>query len=185
MSIDFPENDLLFDHALYVRELQSYLREIAKADNRVPPITEDGVFGTSTTEAVKAAQRCAHLPENGRVDYATWSAIVHAADASRKKHPCPQGCLPYTPFTTPLCQGDCSCVVPFVQAMFNALSDRFLNFEKEPLQNEMTPVTCRNIGEIQRIRLCRQTNILDIPTWNALTDAFNLCATDRYTIVLT
>lgn len=183
MSMDFPENDLLFDRAIYVHELQSYLQKISRVDRRVPPVVADGVFGAETTKAVKAAQRCARLPENGRVDFDTWTAIVHAAEVASARHVHPHGCLPYTPLTAPLCEGDCSCAVPFVQAMFNALGERFLNFEKEAVQDAMTSVTCRNVREIQRIRCCRQTGVLDADAWNALTDAFNLCATDRYTVV--
>ena len=176
MRTDFPENDLRFDRAVYVRELQTYLRIIAKADNRVPFVEADGVFNKDTEVAVMAAQMCAHLPQTGQVDFATWNAIVHAAHAATKHAESPLPCAPFTRRTAPVCTGECASVVPFAQAMFNVLGERFCNFTHEPIRDEMTAITCENVREIQKICCQSQTGILDEPAWNGLARAFNLCA---------
>ncbi|MCQ2405502.1 MAG: peptidoglycan-binding protein [Clostridia bacterium] len=182
MRTDFPENDLRFDRALYVRELQTYLRVIAKADGRVPLIEADGVFGKETETAVKAAQNCAHLPETGRVDFATWNAVVRAAHVAAHAAETPLACAPFTRRTAPVCEGGCSPVVPFAKAMFNGLCGRFCNFETEPVTDEMTDVTRQNVRELQKICCRPQTGVLDETTWNELATTFNLCAVDRYRI---
>lgn len=179
MRTELPENDLRFDRALYVRELQTYLRVIAKADARVPLVTVDGVFGKETETAVKAAQSCAHLPENGRVDFTTWNAIVHACHAAEAQVETPLPCAPYTHLTAPVCTGECSPVMPFAKAMFNGLHEQFCNFDVEPVTDEMTAVTDHNVREIQRICSCPQTGVLDETTWNGLATAFNLYAVER------
>ncbi len=178
MRTDFPENDLRFDRALYVQELQTYLRTISQKDERVPPVVVDGVFGETTAEAVKASQKCAHLPESGCVDFATWNAIVHAAKQAEKQTVAPLSVQPYTHQTPPLCEGDHEEIVPFVKCMFDGLCHRFVNFKEEPPNDEMTPVTCQNVREIQRICGQPTSGVLDEAAWNALAHAYNLCAVE-------
>lgn len=182
MRTEYPQNDLRFDRALYVRELQTYLRVIAQTDERVPLLTVDGVFGKETETAVKAAQTCAHLPPTGQVDFATWNAIVRAAHTATKHAAAPCACAPFTHLTAPVCKGDCSPVVPFAKVMFNELCDRFCNFQTEPVSDEMTDVTRQNVREIQKIGCVPPTGVLDETAWNELTTAFNFCAVDRYRI---
>ena len=182
MKTPYPENNLQTDKTLYVRELQMYLREIALVDPRIPLVGVDGVFCQETTTAVKAAQRLAHLPETGQVDFATWNAIVRAAHKAHRQAARPHSCAPFTRLTAPVHHGEHNAVVPFAQSMFNELSCRFVNFKEEPICDEMTDVTCQNVKEIQRICGCPLTGSLDVTTWNNLTDAFNLCAVDRYTV---
>ena len=182
MRDDYPENNLQTDKTLYVRELQMYLREIAQADARVPLIGVDGHFCKETTAAVKATQRIAHLPETGRVDFATWNAIVRAARNARRQMARPLACAPYTRLTVPVHQGEHNAVIPFAQSMFNALCCRFKNFQEETVCDEMTDVTCQNVQEIQRVCGHTPTGELDAATWNELTTAFNLCAVDRYVV---
>ncbi len=71
----FPDNDIRVDRALYIRELQSALRDLHHQNTGVPLINIDGVFGPQTTEAVRTAQRLGGLPETGRVDFETWTWI--------------------------------------------------------------------------------------------------------------
>lgn len=183
MKADYPENDVRFETALYVRELQVYLREIALFDPRVPTVAVDGVFGRETTAAVKAAQTRVHLSPTGRVDFATWEAIVQLARTVTEATRAPQTCAPYTRLTAPLTLHESGTVVPFTQAMFNGLCERFSNFEDEPVGNEMTATTCQNLREIQRVCGLTQTGVLDTASWNGLTRAFNLFGTDRYVAV--
>jgi len=182
MRIEFPENDLRFDRTLYVREVQTYLRQIAFVDERVPLIAVDGIFGSETTKAVKAVQKCARLTETGRVDFETFSAIIEHARAVRTYSKAPLACAPFTRLTSPVCAGECGAVVPFAKAMFNGLCERFSNFEPEPVNDEMTAVTRRNVKEIQRVCEQTPTGVLDTASWNGLARAFNNCATERYIV---
>lgn len=178
MTTPYPNNDLSTDKALYVRELQHLLCTVARADSRVPAVDEDGVFGAQTTAAVKAAQACAHLPVTGQVDNATWRAVVRAAAAAEKETEPPLPVYPYAFDTPPLCEGDQNAAVAFAQGMFNALCDRFCNFEKEPPSGVMTDVTCRNVRTLQHAFCCRSTGTLDCAAWNELATAYTACVTD-------
>ena len=49
-----PDNNIQVDQALYIRELQTFLRAIAFQDNRIPQIVIDGIYCPETTAAVAA-----------------------------------------------------------------------------------------------------------------------------------
>ena len=71
----FPDNDIRVDRSLYIRELQSALRDLHHQETGIPPVNIDGVFGPQTTAAVREAQRIGGLPDTGRVDFETWTWI--------------------------------------------------------------------------------------------------------------
>lgn len=71
------DNDIRFDQAQYIREMQEYLRRI-EPDSEAALIP-DGVFGPETTDAVIRFQRLVALEETGIIDYITWTQIVEAA----------------------------------------------------------------------------------------------------------
>lgn len=58
-----------------VRQLQEQINEIAEAYPAVPRITEDGIYGQRTSEAVKQIQNIFGLPQTGITDYPTWYKI--------------------------------------------------------------------------------------------------------------
>lgn len=59
----------------YVKELQYYLYIISAYYNDIPKISFDGVFGASTTTAVKAYQKVFGLTVDGIVGETTWQSI--------------------------------------------------------------------------------------------------------------
>lgn len=66
-------NDIRYDTPLYIRELQSALRDIHfMYPDEIPLINIDGIFGPETTEVVLAAQRLGGREATGIVDYETW-----------------------------------------------------------------------------------------------------------------
>ena len=71
-------NDIRFDEALYIRELQTYLRALeTDEDFRVVP---DGIFGAETEAAVRRFQNLVALEETGIVDFDTWTQMVESYD---------------------------------------------------------------------------------------------------------
>ena len=70
------ENDIRFDRAVYVRELQTYLRALEQDEAYL--IVPDGIFGVETDEAVRRFQRRTALTETGIADLVTWTQIVDA-----------------------------------------------------------------------------------------------------------
>lgn len=58
-----------------VRQMQQQLNRIAQNYPAIPTVTEDGIYGPRTAEAVRTFQGIFNLPQTGTVDYATWYEI--------------------------------------------------------------------------------------------------------------
>lgn len=58
-----------------VRQLQEQLNRIARAYPSLPTISEDGIYGEGTANAVRQFQKIFDLPQTGVVDYPTWYKI--------------------------------------------------------------------------------------------------------------
>ncbi|MDO5521548.1 MAG: peptidoglycan-binding protein [bacterium] len=58
-----------------VRQLQNQINVIAGAYPLIPKVSEDGVYGERTSEAVSVFQRIFDMPETGTVDFKTWYKI--------------------------------------------------------------------------------------------------------------
>ena len=59
-----------------VREIQTYLLEVAHTDDRIPKVTIDGHYGDTTRDAVKAFQNIEGISKTGIVDFETW-VLLH------------------------------------------------------------------------------------------------------------
>ena len=59
-----------------IRSLQTMLRVIAEDDPRMPTVVPDGIYGSTTMQAVTAFQRLYGLPVTGIADQSTWNWIV-------------------------------------------------------------------------------------------------------------
>lgn len=58
-----------------VRMIQEFLNRISRNYPLIPKVSEDGVYGEATSDAVKTFQGIFNLPKTGVVDYATWYQI--------------------------------------------------------------------------------------------------------------
>ena len=58
-----------------VSTIQEQLNRIARNYPLIPKVAVDGVYGSTTQEAVKVFQQIFNLPQTGVVDYATWYRI--------------------------------------------------------------------------------------------------------------
>ena len=56
-----PQNDIRFDRAMSVRELQRMLRVLAFDNLDVPLISVDGIFGQETADAVRTQATSANM----------------------------------------------------------------------------------------------------------------------------
>lgn len=76
-----PANITLGARGQAVRQLQFMLRVLSEYVNDIPPVTEDGIFGQQTQNAVIAFQRFAGLTPDGIVGPATWGALYDRASS--------------------------------------------------------------------------------------------------------
>lgn len=63
-----------------VLDLQRYINRIAEAFPAVPTLTEDGIFGDATQDAIFVIQEGGGLPVTGVVDVSTWELIARIYD---------------------------------------------------------------------------------------------------------
>lgn len=74
----FPGDLREGDSNVGVSALQYYLSYLSEFYNSIPPVTVDGIFGPSTSEAVIAAQKEFGLTPDGIVGEETWRRIYNA-----------------------------------------------------------------------------------------------------------
>ena len=67
----------IYDRGQNVFEVQHILREYYKRHGDIPLINPDGIFGSETTEAVKALQHILGMEATGIVDYPTWEKFFN------------------------------------------------------------------------------------------------------------
>ena len=72
---DYPNALSQGDRGEKVRLLQYMLTVLSEFIDQIPPITVDGVFGSATADAVRAAQGWLGLPITGTVDRTTWDEL--------------------------------------------------------------------------------------------------------------
>ena len=72
----YPGYDLIIgSFGLPVRSVQEYLNRISENYPLIPRVSQDGIYGSKTSEAVKVFQGVFNLPRTGVVNYATWYKI--------------------------------------------------------------------------------------------------------------
>lgn len=121
------------DRGGLVRSLQYYLSTISYYNNSVPSLTIDGVFGPSTTAAVKAFQSAYGLSPTGVVNFETWEKLVDVYLGILEQNPPDYLNDPFAPFPgTALQLGSQSDAVSLLQRRLNLISDYYPNIPKVP-----------------------------------------------------
>lgn len=75
IDLQYPNGISFGDRGERVSLLQYMLATLAQFDNRIPPVTRDGIFGSNTQAAVEAFQSTYGLPVTGIVDAQTWDLM--------------------------------------------------------------------------------------------------------------
>ena len=68
-----------------VREVQTWLRALAKVDHNIREVNIDGYYGEETENAVNDFQVVNGLPDTGVVDYITWCSMYEQYCKLKKK----------------------------------------------------------------------------------------------------
>ncbi|MBQ1202302.1 MAG: peptidoglycan-binding protein [Loktanella sp.] len=166
-------NDILYDEAMYIRELQTYLRALQRYKNGYADVAVDGIFGPNTTQAVRDFQQPI-LPVTGVVDLATWQAIYQAYLDLLYFQSLPSSVQVYQQPSIALFPGDQGDGVLFLQIMLRRLSRRFPNIPAEQAVTGIyTKKTASAVEAVQNISGLPQTGVTDKATWNAITALYN------------
>ncbi len=165
----YVDNDIRVDARLYTQELQRYLQQIQRERQGFTTLAADGLFGDSTTLAVRQFQQQQGLPEDGVADHDTWNAIVAEAVAIEEKNATPAGLTVYRRGQAPLQEGDTGDDVAILQIVLGALSALYSNLPSaDPPDGRYSSNTAAVVKAIQQVSGLPPTGITDKATWNAI-----------------
>ncbi len=168
MSI--PPNDISVDRAVYVRQLQSYLRTVQRYRTGSTLVPDDGIYGSRTAAAVREFQQEEGLPVTGVVDRATWDALYLAYLQVLTLLSPPVPIQSYQSPETALVPGDQGDGVAFLQVMLRRLAQRFPEIPTETVITGIySPTTAEAAAAIPRQSGLPVTGNTDRATWEAVT----------------
>lgn len=134
-----------------VEQLQSYLRVIAKEDERIPLLSTDGIYGERTKAAVNEFQRINSFPITGEVNEETWNEIYRQFnEIFEKNRPARKVDLFRYPDAT-LLLGQSGITIYFVQTMILLISEIFANIEKIDINGTVDEATVKEIDKLKVI----------------------------------
>lgn len=156
--------------------LQYFLNLLSPFVDYIKPVAADGVFGSSTRNAVLAFQRSKGLPQTGEVDEKTWnslySAYMGAVDyLSEEKILEEVQTEPYPGVV--LRTGDNGPSVRVIKTYLNYISRFF--YELPPLAESalFDRRTQTAVTEFQRIFALPQNGQIDEKTWNSIAEVYS------------
>lgn len=149
-----------------VRELQTYLLEIAYSDTSIPKVAIDGDFSDRTTEAVLAFQRKAGVSPTGVVDYETWTLIFEEYERVRNERKATED--PDVPSGLPLSFGAVGRPVLMLQATVNELGETYRNLPRLAETGVYRNGTEYAVRLLQAQYRLPQTGTVDSRTWNRI-----------------
>ena len=165
-----PTNDISSDRAVYVRELQSYLRTIQRYRSGSTLVPLDGLYGSRTAAAVREFQQEEGLPVTGVVDRATWDALYAAYREILTVQAPPEPIQSYQYPESALVPGDQGDGVAFLQIMLRRLAGRYPGIPAETvITGVYSPATAEAVAALQGVSGLPQTGNTDKATWEAIT----------------
>ena len=170
----FPYPLRLGNENVYVRVIQYYLDFIAYFNDNLKRISDDGVFGKGTEEAVKAFQLYYGLPDTGVVDNATWYRILAQYNAIIQS--LPYEFQSYSAFLYPgyvITEGATGKAVEQLQTYINTISENIEVVPSVAADGVYGPSTAEAVRAIQRLYSLPVTGDVGILTWNSIVELYN------------
>ncbi len=156
------------------RNLQFFLNYLSGFYNTIPPVAVDGVFGQSTEDAVRAAQRTFGLPVDGVVGEQTWNQIYRAYRGIVTTIP-----LEYSEGVTvpyqgnPLRIGSEAPEVRLLQEYLNYVAMSYPSIPTLPVTGYFGPQTQDAVIAFQNLAGLEANGIVAAATWEELTDLYD------------
>ncbi len=167
-----PENR---NESVAIEKLQRYLRQLSYREAiTAPPI--DGIFERDTRRSLEEFQALYRLPVTGSATRETWDALYAAYRASLTASTPPRAVLILPPMSEsfPLTVGNDAFAVTVLQHMLRELSSLYSALERVDVTGIYDTATVAAVNEFQiRNRMPPSGNV-DVPTWNAITDQYNI-----------
>ena len=159
-----------------VREIQTYLLEVAYADDRIPKVTIDGHYGDTTRDAVKAFQETEGITETGIVDSRSVRfvpAVVIQNCIVVRRHSAAQTARTEGsafPFTSDfdLHLGETGIAVIVLQALLAELASVYPNVVRPAITGQFGLTTADAVRSIQRNYGLRADGTVSVGLWNRM-----------------
>jgi len=159
-----------------IRSLQTMLRVIAEDGGYIPTVVPDGIYGTSTMQAIAAFQRYHSLPVSGIADQTTWEKVAEIYDIAivnvGKTEPIEILFEPGQVFR----RGDASPYLYLAQSMLIYLADDHLAIPLAIHTGILDAETAAALQAFQILAGLPETGELDRNTWKNLSLQFTLNA---------
>ena len=166
-----------------IRSLQTMLRLLSLEDHAIPRVIPDGIYGSTTLQAVSTLQKRFRLPVTGVVNETTWQAIVNAYDKARIQQE------PAEPLHIYLGPGqvidETSPVhVLLLQAMLLTISGHYPELPKVAVSGQYDAPTRTTVRRLQQLGGLEQAQAgsVDKETWRLLTHLYRGVTTDAVSI---
>ena len=158
-----------------ISNLQRYLRQLSYREKITPPPV-DGIFESDTQRALEEFQELYGLPVSGSANRDTWDALYAAYRASVTETTPPRAVLILPPSSNvfPLKEGSKGLPVNVLQYMLVELSSLYSTLEGVAVTGEYDKATEAAVRELQEKSRLVPSGAVDIPTWNAITDQYNI-----------
>ncbi len=163
----FPGTDLkIGSSGEDVLRMQRDLNAIGRQYPSIPPLKEDGFFGSQTEQAVRAFQRLFSLREDGIIGPVTWNKIVSVAQNLPDS---PGETVPYP--GSPLILGSKGPAVLHIQQQLNRIRQVYPSIPALKEDGIFGKDTQRAVMEFQRLFLLPAHGAVEEITWNAIENA--------------
>lgn len=159
-----------------IKDLQTMLRTIAKADARIPMPIPNGVFDAETEAALRAIQKLHGLPETGAADLDTWNAV---RKTYRELAPLVQPAEPLTLRWEPLqviSPGSRNTHLFLIQGMLRGLGERYANFPPVEVTGVHDEKSVAAVRWLQKLANLPDDGVIDQKTWKALACLYRMTA---------
>ena len=163
-----------------IRNLQTYLRQLAYDDTQMPAPPIDGIFDTVTRDALQYFQEENGLAPTGRADRMTWELLYRAYLASLKTHktPTPLYLFPRVPPNYTVSPTTPYYLIAVIQLLLNELTTVYDFLTVLSVNGIADEATQTNIRQFQKAVGLPQTGLVDLATWNRLAEQFHKYSTD-------
>lgn len=153
-----------------IKELQTYLRNIASNDSRIRAVGIDGIYGEETRQAVRDFQSAYGLDVTGVVSPSDFEAIVTVHNEFLRKN-APHRAIQVVHDPDVIIKfGDSNDAVYFLQIMLSALSQIYKNIPTPNITGIYDEQTERAALSFKRIS---DSINIDKAAWNSIVDNYN------------
>ena len=151
-----------------VEQVQFWLNTLSQYESSIPSITVDGIYGTSTANAVRAFQRLNGLTVDGVVGQTTWNAIYNEFRSIQSDNGTPNA---YP--GTALRQGSSGQNVRLVQFWLKIARTVYSSLNNVTVDGVFGAATAAAVKKFQSYFGLTSDGVVGRTTWNKLYEVYN------------